>query len=50
MGMVIPKVRKHLCVNALLRLIQDVFSHIPDRRKGDAELLDLPTNTLNLPD
>jgi hypothetical protein len=38
MGMVVPKVRKHLCADALLRSIQDVFSHIPDHRKGDAEI------------
>lgn len=38
MGMVVPKVRKHLCADALLRSIQDVFSHIPDHRKEDAEI------------
>jgi len=38
MGMVVPKVRKHLCADALLRSIQDVFSPIPDHRKGDAEI------------
>ena len=38
MGMVVPKVRKHLCADALLRSIQDVFSHIPDHRKGDTEI------------
>ena len=38
MGMVVPKVRKHLCADALLRSIQDGFSHIPDHRKGDAEI------------
>ena len=38
MGMVVPKVRKHLCADALLRSIQDVFSHMPDHRKGDAEI------------
>jgi hypothetical protein len=38
MGMVVPKVRKHLCADALLRSIQDVFSHIPEHRKGDAEI------------
>ena len=38
MGMVMPTVRKHLCADALLRSIQDVFSHIPDHRKGDTEL------------
>ena len=38
MGMVVPKVRKHLCADALLRSIQDVFSHMPDHRKGDTEI------------
>jgi hypothetical protein len=36
--MVVPKVRKHLCADALLRSMQDVFSHIPDHRKGAAEI------------
>jgi Transposase DDE domain len=38
MGMVVPKVRKHLCADALLRSVQDVFCHIPEHRKGDAEI------------
>ena len=38
MGMVVPKVRKHLCADALLRSMQDVFSHLPEHRKGDAEI------------
>ena len=38
MGIVVPKVRKHLCADALLRSVQDVFSHIPDHRKGDLEI------------
>jgi len=38
MGMVGPKVRKHLGADALLRSIQDVFSPIPEHRQGDAEL------------
>jgi hypothetical protein len=38
MGIVVPKVRKHLCADALLRSVQDVFSHIPDHRKGGPEL------------
>ena len=38
MGMVVPKVRKHLCADALLRSVQDVFCHIPDHRKGDPEI------------
>jgi hypothetical protein len=39
MGMVVPKVRKHLCADALLRSVQDVFCHIPEHRKGDAEII-----------
>jgi hypothetical protein len=38
MGMGVPQVRKHLCADALLRSIQDVFSHLPDHRQGDAEI------------
>jgi Transposase DDE domain len=38
MGMVVPKVRKHLCADALLRSVQDAFSHISDHRKGDPEI------------
>jgi hypothetical protein len=38
MGMVVPKVRKHLCAAALLRSVQDVFCQIPDHRKGDPEI------------
>ena len=38
MGMVVPKVRKHLCADALLRSVQDVFCQISDHRKGDAEI------------
>jgi hypothetical protein len=36
--MVIPKARKHLCADALLRSVQDVFGHIPDPRTGDGEI------------
>jgi hypothetical protein len=39
MGMVVPKVRKHLSADALLRSVQDVFCHIPEHRKGDAEIM-----------
>ena len=28
MGMVVPKVRKHLCADALLRSVQDVFGQL----------------------
>ena len=38
MGMVVPKVRKHLCADALLPSVQDVFGQVPDHRKGDAEI------------
>ena len=38
MGLVIPKLRKHLCADALLRSVQDVFCQIPDHRKGDAKI------------
>jgi hypothetical protein len=38
MGMVVPKVRKHLCADALLRSVQDVFCQLPDHRKGDPEI------------
>src|ERR671915_202882 len=30
MGMVVPKVRKHLCADALLRSVQDVFCQVPE--------------------
>src|SRR5918992_5665007 len=38
MGMVVPKMRKHLCADALLRSVQDVFCQLPDHRKGDPEI------------
>jgi hypothetical protein len=38
MGMVVPKGRKHLCADALLRSVQDVFCQIPEHRKGDSEI------------
>ena len=38
MGIVIPKVRKHLCADALLRSVQDVFCQIPDHRKGNPKI------------
>jgi hypothetical protein len=31
-------VRKHLCADALLRSVQDVFCQLPDHRKGDPEI------------
>ena len=38
MGIVVPKMRKHLCADALLRSVQDVFCQIPEPRKGDAKI------------
>jgi hypothetical protein len=38
MGMVVPKMRKHLCADALLRSLQDVFCQIPDHRQGDPNI------------
>ncbi len=38
MGIVVPKVRKHLSADALLRSVQDVFSQVPEHRKGDPEI------------
>jgi Transposase DDE domain len=38
MGIVVPKMRKHLCAEALLRSVQDVFCQLPDHRKGDAKI------------
>ena len=38
MGMVVPKLRKHLCADALLRSVQDVFCQLPDHRKGDPDI------------
>src|ERR671914_448486 len=38
MGMVVLKVRKHLCADALLRSVQDVFCQVPEHRTGDPEI------------
>ena len=38
MSIVAPKGRKHLCADALLRLVRDGFDAIPDQRCGDAEI------------
>ncbi len=38
MGMVVPKVRKHLCADALLRSVQNVFCQLPEPRKGDPKI------------
>ena len=36
MSMVAPKQRKHLCADALFRLVQKSFATIPDHRCADA--------------
>src|SRR6266705_899881 len=36
MSMVAPKQRKHLCADALFRLVQNSFANIPDHRCDDA--------------
>ncbi len=33
MGIVVPKMRKHLCSDALLRSVQAVFCQIPEHQK-----------------
>ena len=38
MGLVVPKVRKHLCADALLRSVQDIFCQPPEHRIGDPEI------------
>src|SRR5688500_7002798 len=38
MGLVVPKVRKHLCADALLRSVQDVFCQLPEHRQGDPDI------------
>ena len=38
MGLVVPKVRTHLCADALLRSVLDVFCQLPEHRKGDPEI------------
>ena len=38
MGLVVLKVRTHLCADALLRSVQDVFGHLPEHRTGEAEI------------
>src|SRR5207249_8774756 len=39
MGIVVPKVRKHLCADALLRSVHDVCGHIREHGKGDHQIL-----------
>jgi hypothetical protein len=38
MSIIAPKGRKHLCADALFRLVRDSFDTIPDHRCGDAEI------------
>jgi Transposase DDE domain len=38
MGLVVPKVRKPLCADALLRSVQDVFCQITDHRTGGPKI------------
>ena len=38
MGIVVPKMRKYLCADALLRSVQDVFCQLPEHRKGDPDI------------
>jgi hypothetical protein len=37
-GIVVPKVRKHLCADALLRSVQDVFCQLPEHRTGNPDI------------
>ncbi len=38
MGLVVPKVRKHLCADALFDLVRSAFADIADHRKGDPDI------------
>lgn len=38
MGLVLPKPRNYLGAEALLRAMPNVFCHIPDHRKGEANI------------
>ncbi len=38
MAIVAPKGRKHLCADALFRLVHTGFDHIPDYRSADADI------------
>jgi hypothetical protein len=38
MGLVVPKMRKHLCADALFDSIRTVFADIADHRKGDTDI------------
>jgi hypothetical protein len=38
MGLVVPKVRKHLCADALFDLVRATFADVEDHRKGDPDI------------
>jgi hypothetical protein len=38
MGLVVPKVRKHLCADALFDLLRATFADVEDHRKGDPDI------------
>jgi hypothetical protein len=38
MGLVVPKLRKHLCEDALFDLVRAAFADISDHRKGDSDI------------
>jgi hypothetical protein len=38
MGLVVPKMHKHLCADALFDSIRTVFADIADHRKGDTDI------------
>jgi hypothetical protein len=38
MGLVLPKVRKHLCADALFDMLRSTFADVEDHRKGDPDI------------
>ena len=38
MGLVVPKLRKHLSADALFGSVRTVFAHIADHRQGDTDI------------
>ena len=38
MGLVVPKLRKHLSADALFGSVRAVFAHIADHRQGDTDI------------
>jgi hypothetical protein len=38
MGLVVPKLRKHLSADALFDSVRTVFAHIADHRQGDSDI------------